>query len=446
MAKISQSQHVAVLAFPFGSHAAPLLSLIRNLAAASPTTKFSFFGTSRSNQAIFLSSNDDNIKPYDVVDGLPEGFVPSGNPIEAMELFLEATPENFKSALEVAEEESGLKIGCLVSDAFFWFAGEIADEKQVPWVPLWTAAPRSLLCHLDTDLIRRSLGSDGSGDEDQTLDFLPGFSEIRKADIPKEVFLSGKSESPFESMMHKMALMLPKAKAVSINSFHEVDPEIANHLKTRFRSFLNVGPFTLTSQPNPKQKLDEHGCLEWLDKQEPGSVVYISFGSVVTPPPHEVAALVDALEESGFPFLWSFRGNQEGLLKSCLSGKLVPWAPQVEVLKHASVGAFVTHCGWNSVLETIIGGVPLIGRSFFGDQKLNLRTCEAVWGIGVGIEGGVITKEGMIKALQRVLLEERNVMREKIRVLKKLAHEAVESNGGSTQDFNTLVEIVTKSN
>lgn len=160
------SRHVAVFAFPFGSHARPLLNLVRKLAKAGPAVKFSFLSTAKSNEFIFSEGEDEdgcfrNIKPYNVNDGLPEGYSPSGNPLEPLELFVEAAPENFTRALEVAEAETGLKVGCLISDAFFWFAGDMADKMNVPWIPLWTAAPRSLLLHVETDAIRQALGANG---------------------------------------------------------------------------------------------------------------------------------------------------------------------------------------------------------------------------------------------------------------------------------------------
>ena len=258
-------------------------------------------------------------------------------------------------------------------------------------------------------------------------------------------------------MLHRMGQSLPKATAVLINSFRQIDPEISDMLGARLRNFLNIGPFTLTMQPpQPASSAapagDENGCLEWLSKHEAGSVVYLSFGSVVTLPPHEVAALAEALEETGLPFLWSFRGPRPGRLlegESGGRGRLVAWAPQVEVLEHPAVGAFVTHCGWNSVLESLAGGVPLVCRPFFGDHMLNMRTVEAVWRVGVAVvgEGGAVTKEGYVRALSRVLLdEEGRGMRDRIGVLKRLAYEAVggQASGvnNSTQDFKALVDLV----
>ena len=125
-------------------------------------------------------------------------------------------------------------------------------------------------------------------------------------------------------------------------------------------------------------------------------------------------------------------------------GKVVPWTPQLEVLAHSSVGVFVTHCGWSSLMESIACGVPMICRPFFGDQKLNRRVIEDVWQIGVGIKGGVFTKDGMLNALDLVLSKETgNRMRANIAELKQSAEKAVEENGSSSEDFKNLVEIVT---
>ncbi|KAG2692137.1 hypothetical protein I3760_08G038200 [Carya illinoinensis] len=444
-------KHVAVLAFPFGSHAAPLLSLVNAIAATAPFVKFSFFSTAVSNRSTFSGSanQENNVKPYDVPDGLAEGYVVTKNPMEPMELFLKATPGNFRSVMEAAAAEAGRKINCVMSDAFFAFAGKMAKEMDVPWVPLWTAGPHSLLVHVDTEVIRQRLGY--AGREDQIVDFIPGFSAVGVADLPEGIVL-GNLDSPFSKMLYDMGLALPQATAVAINSFEELDPVIVNELKSRFQKFLNIGPFPLTL--SPPFTSDEHGCLHWLDMHKTASVAYISFGRVITLPPHELTAMAEALEATGIPFLWSFRGNIEGKLpegfiertSSSRSGKLVPWAPQMQVLEHRSVGVFVTHCGWNSVLESIAARVPMICRPVFGDQKLNRRIVESVWGIGMGIEDEVFTKDGAVKALELTLLSERGKkMREKAEAcFKRPALKAVGPDGSSRENFKTLVELITK--
>ncbi|KAJ6958034.1 hypothetical protein NC653_039870 [Populus alba x Populus x berolinensis] len=441
-------KHIAVLAFPFATHAPPLFSLIRRLSTMAPQAKFSFFSTRESNNKIFSNQGRmESIKPYNVNDGLPEDYMISfANPHERVEYFLKAVPGNFKQAMEVAVQVIGREITCIISDAFFWFGADIAHELHVPWVPLWTAGPRPLLLHLETDLVRQKMGGDGVP-EDRTMDFLPGFSEIRAADIPKEL-LHEDAIPGIPAMLYKMGKMLPRAAAGVLSSWEKLDPDVVNQLQSRLHNFLEVGPLVLTS-PDPVVS-DPQCCLEWLDKQKRGSVLYVCFGSMIMPPPHELAELAEALEECDSPFLWSFRENPEAKLpegfleRTKEKGKVVSWSPQLKVLQHNATGVFLTHAGWNSISESIVGCVPMICRPFFGDQALNTRTVEAIWKIGVGIEGGTITKDGVTKAIKLILsTEEGEQMRKNVEYLQDLALDAV-SNGGSSKNFEALLEVVTK--
>lgn len=285
----------------------------------------------------------------------------------------------------------------------------------------------------------------GSGNE--SLSFIPGMSKVVVQDLPEGVVF-GNLESLFSNMLRQMGLMLPRATAVFINSFEELDEVVTDDLKSKFQKLLNVGPFNFASPPPPAP--DGNGCLPWLDKREPASVAYISFGSVIVPPKEELVAIAEALEGSRVPFIWSLGDNvkpnlPKGFLdKTKTQGKVVPWAPQTDILSHSSVGVFVTHCGWNSLLESIAGGVPLICRPFFGDQRLNGRMIQDVWEIGVKVEGGVFTREAMEHCLDMVLSQEKGErMREKIKLLKKLATEAVGPSGSSTENFKLLLDVAT---
>ncbi|KAH7569362.1 hypothetical protein JRO89_XS06G0151000 [Xanthoceras sorbifolium] len=443
-ARENTQKHFAVFAFPFTTHAAPLLALVRKLSESAPDSKFHFFNTAQSNASLFSKDHDcERVKPWSVDTGLPKGYKSTKGPSnEPLEYFLKATPGNFETAVA----ETGLPFDGIISDAFLWFAKEMAEEMRVPWIPYFTAGPRALLVHVVADDLRARLGINGP--KDQTLEFLPGFSAIRAVDIPEGI-ISGSFDSPFQMMMCKMGQMLPHASAVAINSFEEIDPIVVKTLKSRLSNLLNIGPFVLRTPPTSDS--DIHGCLDWLDQHMRSSVAYISFGSSATPSPNELKALAEGLEASKFPFLWSFKGNAQemlprGFLKRTKNrGMIVPWAPQLIVLGHPSVGVFVTHCGWNSVSESIIGGVPMICRPFFAEQKLNQKTVEAVWGFGVGVEGGMFTKNGTIKALQVILSsEEGKLMKEKIGILQELAFNALDTDGSSTVNFNSLVDLVSR--
>lgn len=165
--------HIAVLAFPFGTHAAPLLTLVRRLAASAQGVKFSFINSAVSNNAINaerVSKAYDNVKIYDVWEGTPEGF--SGTHFEEVELFFKASPDNFVKAIGKVESETGLKISCFLTDAFLWFASDLAEEKGVPWVPFWTAGSCSISAHLYTDAIQNRVDSTGKFNSTFSTDLL----------------------------------------------------------------------------------------------------------------------------------------------------------------------------------------------------------------------------------------------------------------------------------
>lgn len=155
---MAEAKHVVVITFPFGSHPPQILNFIRSLAATAPDITFSFLGTAKSNTSLFGPSYTcngfDNIKAYDVEDGIPENYVPSGNILEEIGFFIKAMPGSFKKAIEKAVSDTKKKITCVTNDAFLWMSGIIADELSVPWIPIWLAGASSFSCHFYTDLIR----------------------------------------------------------------------------------------------------------------------------------------------------------------------------------------------------------------------------------------------------------------------------------------------------
>ncbi|KAJ6346182.1 hypothetical protein OIU78_008752 [Salix suchowensis] len=344
--------HVAVLAFPFGSHALSLLDLVVKLARAAQETRFSFLNTEKSNSSIFLAARatlPDSIKAYNVADGVPLNHVFSGNPIERVELFIKETPENFMMALDMAEAETGQKISCLMTDAFLSFAGSIAEKLSIPWIPVWGPVPHSLSVHIYTDMIRQryanslihdcsNSGRDGN-DVDQTLE-VPGLSVLHIADLPAEVSPPRDAkETLFSCMLGQIGHMVSKVDTLVISFYQELYPEpLLNDLKSKFSNVLNVGFLSISIPPPslPPSTEDVTGCLSWLDGQKAKSVAFISFGTVVNIPQSEIEELAEALETRRTPFLWALRDSMSYCLPSgfldraSTHGKVVPWAPQIQ--------------------------------------------------------------------------------------------------------------------
>ncbi|KAF7849567.1 hypothetical protein BT93_L0625 [Corymbia citriodora subsp. variegata] len=462
----SPGRHVTVLVFPFGSHPWPLANLTLKLATAAPDVRFSFLNTAKSNGVIFsLPSRAElppNVRVYDVGDSSPDDHHGQmKHPGELVSSFLKAAPDSFGAAVDAAEQDAGTKVSCLLTDAILIFGCEMAEKMQVPWVTLWVPTPSALAAHVYIDVInelrRESSGGDASTDDDndKSLEVIPGLSMMRISDLPNEM-VNDRDTSRIACMLREMGRLLPRgAAAVVLNSYAEANPTpLIADLKSKFKILLQVGCLTVSFPPPPPQSSisDTTGCLTWLDARDPRSVAYICFGTIATPSPSEVSALGEALESTETPFLWSLKEHvlaylPEGLQERTRAyGKFVPWAPQGQVLSHPACGVHVTHCGYNSVFESVAGGVPMVCKPCWTDNMMNGRMIEEVWGIGVKVEGGIITKDRMEKALEVVLRgEEGKEMRKKVGELRERLVEAAGPHGSAEADVKALVELISTS-
>lgn len=168
---------------------------------------------------------------------------------------------------------------------------------------------------------------------------------------------------------------------------------------------------------------------DWLEQREKGSVVYIALGSEVALTQDELTELALGLELSGLPFFWASRNRPDlpcGFIDRIKGRGLVwtSWAPQLRILAHQSVGGFLTHCGWSSIIEGLQLGRPLIMMPFLGDQGLNARVFEER---GVGIEiprdeqDGSFTRNSVAESLKKVMVEdEGKAYNEKAKELSKI--------------------------
>jgi hypothetical protein len=158
------------------------------------------------------------------------------------------------------------------------------------------------------------------------------------------------------------------------------------------------------------------------------------------------------LANSKHPFLWIIRPDlvvgesailpPEFLAETRDRGLIASWCPQEEVLNHPSIGGFLTHCGWNSIIESVCAGVPMLCWPFFGDQQLNCRYSCNEWGIGMEINNGANREE--VGKLVRELMEgdTGKKMKKKVMEWKNLAEEATGPHGSSSINLNNLVNEV----
>jgi hypothetical protein len=172
-------------------------------------------------------------------------------------------------------------------------------------------------------------------------------------------------------------------------------------------------------------------CMDWLDRRSPGSVVYVSFGSWVAPiGPERMAEFALGLQAAGRPFLWVLKNHPswraglpdrfvETVASSRGIGKIVPWAPQEEVLGHHAVGCYITHCGWNSTLEAVRHRVRMICYPISGDQFINCAYIVKMWEAGMAMDS--TDRDGVKDCIERVMEgEEGRRLQEKVNGMEKV--------------------------
>ena len=190
-------------------------------------------------------------------------------------------------------------------------------------------------------------------------------------------------------------------------------------------------------------------CMKWLDTKEIGSVVYASFGSMAALGEEQMEELSLGLKNSNCNFLWVVRESEEKKLpdnfleETTEKGLVVTWCPQLDVLAHKAIGCFMTHCGWNSTLEALSLGVPMVAMPQWTDQPTNATFIADVWKVGIRIklnEEGIATREEIELCIREVMEGERGKeMKKNSLRWKELAIEAVDEGGSSNKNIEEFV-------
>lgn len=243
-------------------------------------------------------------------------------------------------------------------------------------------------------------------DENELVTF-PGFPtplELTKARCPGSLCVPG-----LEQIREKINEEELRCDGVVTNSFLQLETlYIESFEQTTGKKVWTVGPMclchrdsnTMAARGN-KASMDEAQCLQWLDSMQPGSVIFVSFGSLACTAPQQLVELGLGLEASKKPFIWVIKaGNKFPEVEEWLAdgyeervknrGMIIRgWAPQVMILWHQAIGGFMTHCGWNSTIEGICAGVVMITWPHFADQFLNEKLVVDVLktGVEIGVKG-----------------------------------------------------------
>ncbi|KAG0551183.1 hypothetical protein BDA96_01G401300 [Sorghum bicolor] len=370
------------------------------------------------------------------------------------------------------------RVHSLVAGMFSTCAVDVGAKLGVPVYTLFASAAATLAVVAQLPALlsgRRGAGLKELGDT--PLRFL-GVPPFPASHLVRELLEHPDDDELCRTMVDVWTRSTTDASGVLVNTFESLESPAVQALRDPrcvpgcvLPPVYCVGPLLIGGDGTAAAAADQeraaerrrHECLEWLDAQPEKSVVFLCFGSRCAHSAEQLRDIAVGLDRSGQRFLWAVRtppaGTDDGGGLESLDDTLFPegflertkdrglvvrsWAPQVEVLRHPSTGAFVTHCGWNSTLEAITGGVPMLCWPFYAEQQMNKVFVTEGMGVGVEMEGystGFVKSEE-VEAKVRLVMESEEGSRIRVRAaaLKNEAIAAMQDDGSSQASFATFL-------
>ncbi|KAF8094078.1 hypothetical protein N665_0370s0013 [Sinapis alba] len=378
-----------------------------------------------------------------------------------------------KLAHEVSTHpDSPRRLAGIVVEFFCTPMIDVANEFGLPAYTYFTsnASYLGLMFHVQYLHDQENFEVTKLRDSDAELD-VPSLTRRLPATCLPSVMLS---EDWFPNLLRR-ARTLRGTKGILVNSVAEIEPQALKFFSDGNGTppLYAVGPILDLKTDSGDEKRRE--ILRWLDEQPPRSVLFLCFGSMGGFSEEQAREMAVAIERSGHRFLWSLRraapaekimtGSPPGeftnldevlpegfLDRTDKIGKIITWAPQVAVLGHPAVGGFVTHCGWNSILESLWFGVPMAAWPIYAEQQFNaFRMVEEV-GVAAEIrkdyrrdnllgESEMVTAEEVERGINCVM-ERDSEMRKRVKEMSEMFHIALMDGGSSTHAMRKFVQDV----
>nr|XP_011467653.1 PREDICTED: 7-deoxyloganetin glucosyltransferase-like isoform X2 [Fragaria vesca subsp. vesca] len=407
--------------------------------------------------------------------------IPDGLPIsdekdsQEMTLVFDSVRKNFVAPFrnllnKLNGANMNLPVTSIVSDGFMTFTITVAEELGIPIAHFFALAAVGFMSLKSIPTLVEK-GFAPLKDEscitndflDTAIDWVPGLKDTRLRDLSGAWRTTNPDEISFNFVLEAVEGAY-KASAVIVHTFETLEADVSDALSSTSSMLppvYAIGPLQLLLNQIPEHPLksvgyslwkEETECLQWLHGKAPNSVVYVNFGSVVVMTPQQLMEFAWGLANSKLPFLWVIRPDliagesailpPEFVAETKERGLIASWCPQEQVLNHPTVGGFLTHSGWNSTMESISAGVPMLCWPLLGDQRINCRYTCYEWGIGMEISNDV--KRDKVKKLVEELMkgEKGKELKNKVMIWKKLAEDASSPLGSSHIALDNLVNQV----
>nr|AFJ53015.1 UDP-glycosyltransferase 1 [Linum usitatissimum] len=465
--------HAIVIPFPLQGHVIPAVHLAIKLASEGFT--ITFINTHYIHHKITSSSaaggaGDDffagvretglDIRYKTVSDGKPLGFDRSLNHNEFMASVMQVLPvhvEELVAGMVAAGEEEEEKVSCLVADTFFVWSSKVAKKFGLVYVSVWTEPALVFTLYHHVHLLRQNGHFGCQGRRDDPIDYIPGVKIIEPKDTPSSL-QGDDDETVIDHQVVFGAIQDAKsADFILANTIQELEQDTLAGLKLAHEAQVYaIGPIfptEFTKSLVSTSLWSESDCTRWLNSKPLGSVLYVSFGTFAHMAKPDLVEIARGFALSGVSFLWTLRndivssndpdplpfGFREEVSDRAM---IVGWCNQKEVLAHTAIGGFLTHCGWNSVLESTWCGVPMLCFPLFVDQFTNRKLVVDDWKVGINLisDRAVVTKEEVAMNANHLMVgKSRNELKERINGLQKILVDAIKPSGSSKQNFARFV-------
>ncbi|KAJ0718816.1 putative 7-deoxyloganetin glucosyltransferase [Helianthus annuus] len=328
----------------------------------------------------------------------------------------------------------------MIPDACFPFAVDIAREALVPVIYFEIIGPAALwTSHLNLPTLIETGDVPFKGhDLDRLITSVPGTKHIiRRRDLDSFCRFNDLSNPDIEFILKK-AHTIPQAQGLILNTFEELDSVVLQHTQKLCSNIYTIGPLHSLHKTkllaNTKPQLQEtifsnsvwkedKTCMSWLDKHDPRTVIYTA----------RVNHWWAGYDESWVP--------AELLERTKEIGCIVEWVPQEDVLAHPAVGGFLTHSGWNSTMESIAKGVPMVCWPHFGDQQTNSRFVGEVWKMGVDLKD-TCDRLGIEKAVRDIMDSKDTLFTQAANTWANVAKESISKTGSSSIQLGRLIDDI----
>ncbi|XP_015898469.3 UDP-glycosyltransferase 86A1-like [Ziziphus jujuba] len=386
-----------------------------------------------------------DIRYKTVTDGFPLSFNRSLNREQFIEGFLHVFPAHVDELVGniIAADPS---VSCLIADTFHSWPSSLAQKYNLVHISFWTepALVFNLYYHLDL-LVKNGHFASHDNRED-TIDYIPGVEAIEPKDL-----MSYLRETEVSTLMHKIIYKafedVKKADFILCNTVEELELHAISAVRGK-QPIYAIGPVLSNIGQNGSivatSLRSQSDCSQWLDTKPHGSVLYVSFGSMSPVNEHDMEELAQGLLLSKVCFVWVLRPDTMSDAESYAlpvgfeddikdRGLIVPWCNQIEVISHPAIGGFLTHCGWNSVLESIWCGVPMLCFPILTDQPTNRKLVVDDWRAGLNLcDKKPLTRFEVREKISSLMSgKSAEVLREEMKKVKEIIHNAVDKDGSS---------------